>query len=228
MYLIEIKLLNLKYINKLLKNKTMGTRNLTMVISKGQTKVAQYGQWDGYPDGVGVSLLTTLRNTDLMEKFLQKLPALRFLDREGKDKEFIESYDKNTPEWSNEPDNRTEEQKRWWETFQSRNLADEVIVNIANSNDEEIVLLDKTAFAADSLFCEWAYVVDLDKNTFEVYEGFNKKPLEQTDRFYHLQKEGEEYSPVKLVASFELANLPSDEEFLATFKTEEETEEERY
>lgn len=27
----------------------MGTRNLTMLISDGETKVAQYGQWDGYP-----------------------------------------------------------------------------------------------------------------------------------------------------------------------------------
>jgi len=29
----------------------MGTRNLTIVTSNGKTKVAQYGQWDGYPGG---------------------------------------------------------------------------------------------------------------------------------------------------------------------------------
>ena len=27
----------------------MGTRNLTVVYLDGQYKVAQYGQWDGYP-----------------------------------------------------------------------------------------------------------------------------------------------------------------------------------
>ena len=39
----------------------MGTRNLTMVISNGKTKVAQYGQWDGYPDGQGMTALSTLK-----------------------------------------------------------------------------------------------------------------------------------------------------------------------
>ena len=27
----------------------MGTRNLTCVFKDGEYKVAQYGQWDGYP-----------------------------------------------------------------------------------------------------------------------------------------------------------------------------------
>ena len=32
----------------------MGTRNLTMVIQDQQTRIAQYGQWDGFPDGQGI------------------------------------------------------------------------------------------------------------------------------------------------------------------------------
>ena len=33
----------------------MGTRNLTAVYLDGQYKVAQYGQWDGYPEGQGIA-----------------------------------------------------------------------------------------------------------------------------------------------------------------------------
>jgi hypothetical protein len=43
------------------KIKAMGTRNLTRVICDGKTKVAQYGQWDGYPEGQGKTVLNFLR-----------------------------------------------------------------------------------------------------------------------------------------------------------------------
>lgn len=42
------------------KGEKMGTRNLTMIYSNGEYKVAQYGQWDGYPEGLGVKLLNYL------------------------------------------------------------------------------------------------------------------------------------------------------------------------
>ena len=45
----------------------MGTRNLTTVIKNSETKVAQYGQWDGYPGGQGLTALKFLLKTDLSE-----------------------------------------------------------------------------------------------------------------------------------------------------------------
>lgn len=57
----------------------MGTRNLTMVISQeGEKKVAQYGQWDGYPSGVGASVLAFLKNEELFEKLKSNLSKVRF------------------------------------------------------------------------------------------------------------------------------------------------------
>lgn len=191
----------------------MGTRSLVMVVSNNQTKVAQYGQWDGYPSGVGIGVLSKLSNKDLWTKFQNNLNKVRFLDSEGKDKEFIKSYEDNAPNWSNEPDKRTPEQIMWWKDFCSRDLADDVIENIANSSLDEIILLDKSSFAHDGLFCEWAYVIDLDKNSFEVYSGFKKSGIED-NRFGNTPNE-DGYYPVQIVCSFDLLDLPSEFDFLS-------------
>ena len=200
----------------------MGTRHLVAVQINGEYKVAQYGQWDGYPEGQGVRVLEFLRNTDI-ELFKKRLSNVRFFD-ETKDRDFIDSYNKNAPGWSSDPDNRTEEQKRWHSLFQSRDLGAKILTNIANSGDDDILLKNAISFAADSLFCEFAYVIDFDKNTFEVFRGFNKDELGSEERFsgLDLSEDANEYKQVKFIKSFSLNNLPTKEEFLNEFKNEDE------
>src|SRR5574337_1233174 len=101
----------------------MGTRNLTAVMMNGEYKVAQYGQWDGYPEGQGKTILEFLSGDGNIEKLKSALQRVRFLDGDGRDKDFLAEYDKNCPEWSSDPDNRTPEQKRWFQTYVSRDLA---------------------------------------------------------------------------------------------------------
>lgn len=48
--------------NKNGEEQKMGTRNLVAVQIDGQYKIAQYGQWGGYPEGKGVDALTFLRD----------------------------------------------------------------------------------------------------------------------------------------------------------------------
>jgi hypothetical protein len=79
---------------------------------------------------------------------------------------------------------------------------------------ESGVILDGNSFASDSLFCEWGYVVDLDNNVFEVYQGFNHVPA--VGRFASREEQedgGSEYYPITLVASFPLDDLPSSSDF---------------
>lgn len=38
-------------------------------------------------------------------------------------------------------------------------------------------MIDSKTFLEDSLFCEWAYIIDLDNKVLEIYKGFNKDPL---------------------------------------------------
>jgi len=157
----------------------MGTRNLTMVINHdGETKVAQYGQWDGYPSGVGLGVLNFLKDYELFKNFKTNLSKVRFLNKENSvDKEFIESYNKNAPKWSNDKDNRTEAQKIWFDCYINRDLASDVLKNIANSTDEEILLINKENTAKNDGWVEWSYVIDLKENTFKVYGHIDTPPI---------------------------------------------------
>lgn len=185
----------------------MGTRNLTVVKSNNTVKIAQYGQWDGYPGGQGQDIVDFLLGEGNVEKLKKNLDNVRFLDEEGKDKEFIEEYNSNAPTWSNEPDNRTDEEKAWWNTFMTRDLGAQILTNVANSDRDEIILDDSLDFGNDSLFCEYAYVVDLDEDLLYVYEGFQKEPHEMG-----LWREGEkrdsasgdDYYPVKPVGKMSI------------------------
>src|SRR3990172_10311927 len=54
----------------------MGTRHSTMVISKKEVKIAQYGQWDGHCESAGVNILKFLRGANLKE-FKNKVDKLK-------------------------------------------------------------------------------------------------------------------------------------------------------
>lgn len=120
---------------------------------------------------------------------------------------------------------------RFWQTFPefSRDTGAEILSMIQNNRITSNCLDNCLTFAADSLFCEWAYVVDFDKRTFEVYKGFNKTPLEKSDRFYFLREyesdekySGKCYHGVKLAKEFNLDDLPENDTFLNAFREEDE------
>ena len=186
----------------------MGTRNLTCVIKDGdykvaQYKVAQYGQWDGHPEGQGLIALNLLQNMEL-EKLKEQVSKVEFISSREIDKMIdgvAGSWAKIYPEFS-------------------RDTGAEILSIVYNS-EKPTKLCNEINFVTDSLFCEWAYVVDLDKNTFEVYEGFNQQPLEQFERFYDIPSKdsgSNGFYQVKQVATFDLNNLPTKDHFLQTLK----------
>jgi len=208
----------------------VGTRNLTAVMMGGEYKIAQYGQWDGYPSGQGKTILEFLSGDGNIERLKSALTRVRFLDVEGRDKGFVAEYNKNCPRVSSDPDKRTKEQKRWHDLFISRDLGGEILTNVMSADDAEILLRNNIDFAGDSLSCEYAYVVDFDKGTFEVYKGCNKAPVPDGERFAASPINESatfgphRYYPVKHLGTFQLSALPSIDAFLAAFEEEDDCE----
>ena len=185
----------------------VGTRNLTAVYIDGQYKVAQYGRWDGYPEGQGITCLRfckTLRDKNAKEVFKEKVRCARWITDEE-----IELINKKI---------ETKEITNWKRIYPqlSRDICSKILYLIMEK-EKGIVLANNIDFAANSVFCEWAWVIDLDNNTFEAYCGFNEENLTEKDRFYFLHDKSKDIYPIRLVAKWSLNKLPSEKRFLDTF-----------
>lgn len=181
----------------------MGTRNLTIVQKNGEYKVAQYGQWDGYPSGLGVSVLKFLKGVNI-NAFKQAIDNVSFYTHKELEEIDVHIYamSEDMPRYD------------WQKTYPhlSRDCGGDILKLIMFDGITKVK--NSIDFAADSLFCEWAYVIDLDANKLEVYKGFNETKLDSDERFYCMEdKCKNKYHPVKLVKSYDINNLPDEEIF---------------
>lgn len=143
----------------------MGTRNLTCVWVDGDFKVAQYGQWDGYPSVAGAEIMSAIRDITVegsLEAFADTVRGCRFLEEGELEARYaglgIEG------EWI-----PVDDADRFKEHYPQldRDMGYHIVRWLWENGPAE--LNDSLGFAQDGLFCEWAYVVDLDERTLEVY-----------------------------------------------------------
>ena len=135
----------------------MGTRNLTKVIDKdGVTRVAQYGQWDGYPSGQGINALLNAYQYKLIES---KLDNCHFLSDEE-----VEGYNSMLGV-SGKPIGEL------YPTL-SRDTCADILGYVAFSVGE-IPLVDSSDFENDELFCEAVYTINFQTKQFiSTYGGY--------------------------------------------------------
>ena len=194
----------------------MGTRHLIAVQLDGEYKIAQYGQWDGYPEGQGMTTLHFLRSMD-EDKFKSALRNSSFIS----DDELMALW----KQYGADDDgmvslSEADRMKKGRPEYSRDTSAD--ILQMVQEHPEGMKLHNQIGFAANGLLCEWAWVIDLDKRTFEGYRGFGSEPLTEQDRFYFLRDlEQNGYGGVKLAAEWSLDRLPTDEDFLSAFKSED-------
>lgn len=124
----------------------MGTRHLQKVITKqGEVKLAQYGQWDGYPDGQGIDILDYLIKANL-KKYQTNLDKIREVTQDDLDNEVNKS-------------------KNWKEDYPylSRDCGSNIHQMIENGSVKFVNFIDDEE--ADK-WCDGFYTIDFSKNTF--------------------------------------------------------------
>lgn len=176
----------------------MGTRGAVGFRVDGADKVA-YNHFDSYPDGLGADVVEFIR-----DKFLSLgVEGMRKAARE------IDRIDTDVPP--------TKDQQARFAPIadlgvSNRSLTDWYCLLRKLQGDLGAYVEHKAIpgggekFMLDSLFCEWAYVVNVDDMTLEVYKGFQEAPHD-LGRYAALPGDGK-YFPVALVAAFPLDDIP--------------------
>jgi hypothetical protein len=138
----------------------MGTRNLTKVIDKdGVTKVAQYGQWDGYPEGQGINVLSFL-TTDryAVEELELALDKCYFVSEEEQQAIYAE-YNEAYPEQTH-----LKKFSAMLPSF-SRDTCGQIL-NVVRWSAGKVPLIDESDFENDDLFCEGVYTLNYQTREF--------------------------------------------------------------
>lgn len=193
----------------------MGTRGFIGFVADGR-EIIGYNHWDSYPEGLGTNVLGWLRiaASEGTDHIVERVRELRV----------VEPGSEATPE-------DVERLREFADEGVSTQSPSEWYVLLRRTQGNPAAMLqagvieDASRFPADSLMAEYGYVVDLDAGRFEAYAGFQHEP-HSDGRFADRPLEPyspriPQYYPVRLVTSWPLDELPSDDAFLAALGEED-------
>jgi hypothetical protein len=139
----------------------MGTRNLTKVVdADGITRVAQYGQWDGYPEYTGTRILDFIKEHKMLETIEKSLVKARFLTED----ELLEISKQYTDEDGLMTMEQGEEFSLNYPSL-TRDTGCDILRVLVYSNGP-IPLHDESDFENDDLFCEGVYELNYKTRQF--------------------------------------------------------------
>lgn len=185
------------YYTKFMDLQTMGTSAVMYVYEGGKRRFAILTNFDGYPSHAGANILGFVCNRKNVQKLRDSLNKCVLITPEER-----EEYRKRSRNWEYD----------YAEKHPEYTVAgDAEFLQTLVSSKGSVYVID---WSNDMRFSDWAYVIDLDRNTFEVYKGMNRIPLEKNERFYDGLPPDNNVYPFKEVAVFDMDDLPSNDEFL--------------
>ena len=167
----------------------MGTRGCYGFRKNGIDKIT-YNQYDSYPDCLGRTMVEFCKNTSIQE-------MNEIFDRII----LVDGYDKPTPE-------QITACRSYYNGNVGRQSPDDWYCLLREAQGEPNAyknglryMIDSHEFIKDSLFCEYAYIIDLNTNKLEFYVGFQMQP-DIHNRYGTDSDRG--YYPCKMKASYSL------------------------
>lgn len=203
----------------------MGTRGAWGFIHNGVERLT-YNHFDSYPSGLGEDLLAWAREAD-WDKVRQQVLDLHIVDENGtpsaEERLALAEHHENVSSGTD-----------WYSLLRG-------LQGNPQGTLDAGYMTDGHTFPLESLFCEWAYIFDLDANTLDVYRGFNKslpsagrwagRPTAEEDLTNYSQHvewckaqdpprepwlpQESAYKAVRMIATFPLDALPDVDLFLA-------------
>lgn len=182
----------------------MGTRGAIGFKIDNEYKVT-YNHFDSYPEGLGeevVDFCRSVRNWKLFKDRIRKVKLVSDFDPPTKSQ--IKKYKKYA-----DPSVSTKQLTEWYVLLRKTQY-DKFLKEINSGRLQ--VMIDNFTFLQDSLFCEFAYILNLDNMTLELYRGFNKKkPNKKTYPLpFDLLEKKDDYYPVAYLGSYPLKDIPNN------------------
>lgn len=182
----------------------MSTRGLYGFRKNGIDKVT-YNHFDSYPDGLGADVISFIKkhSIDELEKFYDRIQMV-YNGASPTKEEIKVCVDAGLCDLSVS----TRPTNDWYCLL--RNIQGNLD---ALYNSPVAYMIDSSDFIKYSLFCEYAYIIDLDVKTLEFYVGFQKEP-NVFNRYGTESDNG--YYPCKMVSFYpiEIMNEHSVEEYI--------------
>lgn len=191
----------------------MSTRGVTGFVADGKWFLS-YNHSDSYPEWLGMRVLEFCKQVEDWNALRENVLSVTLVDENvSPTPEEIDLY---MGYYAN-PNERILGYKReyvdWYWLLHSLQ-GEGLLYEVEKGNLKHMT--DYHGFLANSLLCEWGYVIDLDDMTLKVYKGFQETPPVNTplppdispDYFYESCVGVTKYYPCKMLYAYSLYNLP--------------------
>lgn len=180
----------------------MGTRGMYGFRINGTDKCT-YNHYDSYPEGLGrdITRFAAMVRPEAMKEFAS---AIKLVDTETPptDEQISKCKRYGYCDFGVSTQSETD-----WYCLTRKLQGDFAKMTESMLNEWDYYMPDNSEFIKDSLFCEYAYIINLDTGTLEFYQGFQREPQEG-NRFGEKPNE-DGYYPCRLMCEFPLDDIGS-------------------